>query len=133
MPTELRRIPQEENCPVPDDLLGELYRASPHGLDALIATVGPETRAMLAIYCSRRAHLAPLGLAIAANCEEYDLTTHGGQFGAVLFAKAREAPRLPKVEPHLTGRRKISLASGPAPDAVAFVDDEPDGLDAAGA
>jgi hypothetical protein len=95
MPPELRRIPQEETCPVPDHLLGQLYRASPDGLDAVIATVGPETRAMLAIYCSRRAHLASLGLAIAAGCEEYDLTTYCGQFGAALFAKAREAPRLP--------------------------------------
>jgi hypothetical protein len=126
MPLELRRIPQEETCPVPDHLLGELYRASPDGLDAVIATVGPETRAMLAIYCSRRAHLASLGLVIAAGCEEYDLTTYGGQFGAALFAKAREAPRLSKADPHLGGRRKITLASGPVPGAIVPFADEVD-------
>ena len=126
----VHRTPQEEPCPVPDHLLGELYRASPHGLDALIATVGPETRAMLAIYCYRRAHLATMGLTIAASCEEDDLVIHGGQFGAVLFAKAREAPSVPKTEPHMLGRRKISLASGPAPGTIPFADDEPDDLDA---
>jgi hypothetical protein len=111
-------------------MLGELYRASPHGLDALIATVPAETRAMLAIYCYRRSHLAAIGLTIAASCDEYDLTTFGGQFGTVLFAKAREAPTVPKVEPHLVGRRKISLASGPAEGAVPFADEPDDAVDA---
>ena len=131
---DLRRMPQEEPCPVPDHLLGQLYRANPQGLDALIATVAPQTRAMLAIYCYRRSHLASIGLAIAASCDEYDLTTSGGQFGTVLFAKAREAPALPKAEPHLGGRRKITLASGPAPGADPFADEEePDGLGVVGA
>ena len=118
----LNQIPQEEACPVSDQLLGELYRASPHGLDALIATVPSATRAMLAIYCYRRAHLAAIGLTIAATCDEYDMTTFGGQFGAVLFARARETPSLPKADSHSAGRRKVTLA-GPPPDAVPFVDD----------
>jgi len=40
-------IPQEETCPIPENLLGQLYRASSHGLDSLIATVPAKTRAML--------------------------------------------------------------------------------------
>ena len=75
----------EEACPVPESVLGQLYRSNPHGLAELVATVAPEVRAMLAIYCYRRAHLASIGLAIAATCEEEDLTTHGGNMGAVLF------------------------------------------------
>ena len=37
-------FPQEEPCPVPDQLIGELYRSSPHGLDDLLASVPTETR-----------------------------------------------------------------------------------------
>jgi hypothetical protein len=42
-------IPQEEQCPVPDDLLGDLYRASPQGLHALVESIPPQVRAMLAV------------------------------------------------------------------------------------
>ena len=59
--------PQEETCPVPENLLGMLYRASPHGLDSLIATVPARTRAMLALYCHSRAHLQSIGFAVAAR------------------------------------------------------------------
>jgi len=41
----------------------------------------PRTRAMLAVYCYRRAHLASIGLAIAASCDEDDLAEHGGNLG----------------------------------------------------
>ena len=72
MPPQMRRLPEDEICPVPDNLLGELYRASPHGLDALIATVPPVTRAMLAIYCYRRAHLASVGLCLLYTSDAAD-------------------------------------------------------------
>lgn len=100
----------EEPCPVPESLLGELYRASPHGLESLIETVSPEVRAMLAVYCYRRAHLASIGLAVAASCDEYDLTVQGGLPGADLFAKSRT----PEVvtHSHHSQRRKVTLASG---------------------
>ena len=58
----------EESCPVPESLLGQLYRVTPQGLPALIDAVPANTRAMLAVYCYRRAHLASLGIAIAASC-----------------------------------------------------------------
>ena len=66
-------LAQEEDCPVPEHLLGQLYRAKAHGLDELVATVPAKTRAMLALYCYRRVHLQSIGLAVAASCEEYDL------------------------------------------------------------
>jgi hypothetical protein len=106
-----RRAYEEEPCPVSDQTLGELYRSNSHGLAELVATVPPETRAVLAIYCYRRAHLSAVGLAIAASCEEDDLANAGGYAGTVLFAKSRAAPQgLPTAVP---GRRKITLASGP--------------------
>ena len=103
-----RRMFEEEPCPVSDQVLGELYRSSSHGLVELIATVSPNARAMLALYCYRRAHLNSIGLAIAASCDEDDLSRLGGHAGTMLFAKSREAPQARRI-----GRRKVTLASGP--------------------
>jgi hypothetical protein len=82
---------EDELCPVPDEILGEMYRASAHGLGELIATVSPTARVLLAVYCYRRVHLASIGLAIAATCDKDDLTHLGGNTGAVLFERSREA------------------------------------------
>ena len=105
-----RRMFEDEPCPVSDQVLGELYRCSSHGLGELIATVSPDLRAILALYCYRRAHLNDIGLAIAASCDEDDLTWAGGRAGAVLFTRSREAPQA-AVIPYMN-RRKITLASG---------------------
>jgi len=77
-------------CPVPDQMLGALYRASAHGLSELVATVSPTAMALLALYCYRRTHLASIGLAVAAACEKDDLTFAGGIAGAMLFERSRE-------------------------------------------
>ncbi len=103
---------EDEPCPVADQMLGEMYRASAHGLNELIATVSPTARAMLAVYCYRRAHLASIGLAIAATCEKDDLTSLGGNAGAILFERSREAPQSALPDARANGRRKITLAAG---------------------
>lgn len=109
---EHRTLLEDEPCPVPDEILGEMYRASAHGLDELIATVSPTTRVLLAVYCYRRAHLASIGLAIAATCDNDDLADWGGNAGTVLFERSREAPPSSASSGHATGRRKITLATG---------------------
>ena len=101
----------EETCPVPESLLGQLYRVTPQGLPALIDAVPPNTRAMLAVYCYRRAHLASLGIAIAASCEEDDLAEHGGNLGSDLFDKSRRSPMAAESLP--SQRKKHSLSTGP--------------------
>ena len=104
-------LAQEEDCPVPEHLLGQLYRAKAHGLDELVATVPAKTRAMLALYCYRRRHLQSIGLAVAASCEEHDLEEFGGHAGRVLFEKARQAPdEAPRN--YYAVRRNVSLSSG---------------------
>jgi hypothetical protein len=105
------QIPQEETCPVPEQLLGQLYRTNSHGLDSLIATVPAKTRAMLALYCHRRTHLQSIGLAVAASCEEHHLEEVGGHAGRVLFEKAREVPE-PVQTTHYVGRKQVSLSRG---------------------
>jgi hypothetical protein len=101
----------EEACPVPESVLGQLYRATPHAVAALIENVSSEVCASLAVYCYRRAHLASVGLAIAASCDENELTIYGGNLGANLFAKSRATEAV--VTSNLSQRRKISLSTGP--------------------
>src|SRR5665647_1974591 len=110
---EHRALLEDEPCPVPDEMLGEMYRASAHGLNELIATVSPTARALLAVYCYRRAHLASIGLAIAATCEKDDLVWFGGNAGTVLFERSREAPQQLPAAAHTNGKRKITLATEP--------------------
>jgi hypothetical protein len=98
---------------VPDEILGKMYRASPHGLTELIATVAPTIRALLAVYCYRRAHLASIGLAIAATCERDDLTSSGGNAGGALFERSRAAPQSQPATINPSGKRKITLATAP--------------------
>jgi hypothetical protein len=113
---EHHAVLDEESCPVADQMLGEIYRSSAHGLNELIATVAPMARAVLAVYCYRRAHLASIGLAIAATCEKDDLTLAGGNGGAMLFERSREASQPPPfIEAHANGRRKVTLPVRPLP------------------
>ena len=104
-------IPQEETCPVPEHLLGELYRSSAHGLEGLIETVPAKTRALLALYCHRRAHLQSIALAVAASCEVHHLEEFGGTAGKVLFEKSRSMPEETRTS-HYVGRKQVSLSRG---------------------
>ena len=115
---------EDEPCPVTDQMLGEIYRASAHGLNDLIATVPPTARALLAVFCYRRAHLASIGLAIAATCEEDDLTSLGGNAGAMLFERSRKAPQPQLADAGASNRRKITVAVGPLCPAVPVANNE---------
>ena len=77
-------------CPVSPNLLGRMFRSSPEGLAVLVRTVPNQTRAALAVYCSRRPDLAGLGLAIAATCNESELYAQAGEAGRRLFAAATQ-------------------------------------------
>ena len=79
-------------CPVRDELLGEMYRASESGLAKLVESVSSDVRAMLALFCYRRSHLHSLALAIAASCSQRDLIQIGGRVGSTLYGLSREAP-----------------------------------------
>ena len=102
---------EDDVCPVGDQLLGELYHMSKQGLPVLVASLPPDIRAMLALFCYRRTHLHEIGLAIAVNCAEDDLIRSGGTLGAALFARSREALPSVAVIPHYSARRTITLAT----------------------
>ncbi len=120
---EHQRVLDDEICPVPDQLLGELYRSSSRGVDVLIAGVDPGVRAKLATYCYRRAHFTSIGLAIAATCKEEDLSHWAGRAGEALFARSREAPQASHPRPHNAARPKITLATGALRTMRGFEDD----------
>ena len=105
-------LTDEHFCPISESLLGRLYRSSPEGIAALVKTVPPNTRAMLAYYCSRRVHLDGLGLAIAATCTPEDLYDVAGRAGWDLFSRAKSEANKPMEPPKSKSRQGVTLASG---------------------
>jgi len=115
-----------ESCPVRDELLGEMYRASEQGLPRLVESVSPDVRAMLALFCYRRSHLHSLALAIASSCSERELIRFGGRVGAALYALSREAPSARAVSVSAySGKKPITLSTKPLSTFAPF-DDELD-------
>jgi hypothetical protein len=115
-----------DTCPVRDELLGEMYRASEHGLPMLVESVSPQVRAMLALFCYRRSHLHSLALSIAASCTDRDLINIGGRVGSTLYALSREAPTSRAAPATSYGSRKpITLSTKPLSTFVR-IDDELD-------
>jgi hypothetical protein len=101
---------ERDVCPVGDEMLGALYRASEHGLSELIESVPPLTRAMLALFCYRRSHLQQLALAIASSCEERDLVHWGAALGSALYGMSRKPDKKAVAS---SSRSKITLPSKP--------------------
>ena len=117
----------DDVCPVHDELLGELYRANNLFVPGFVSTLGPDIRALLALFCYRRSHLHSMGLAIAASCDEEDLVRAGGSVGAFLFTSSREVSPKAVLSSHVN-RRKITLPTG-VPRVFADEDELP--IDAA--
>jgi hypothetical protein len=115
---------ESDFCPIRDELLGEMYRASESGLPRLVESVAPEARARLALFCYRRSHLHSLAVAIAASCTQRQLIESGGRVGSTLYALSRESTA--KVSPSPSGSRKpITLSTKPL-SVLAPLEDELD-------
>ncbi len=82
-------LPQEEVCPISEQLLFSLYDAAKHGLPPPVLDLPPGSRSSVAIFCYRRSHLEKAGLAVAAICNEEELVAAGGLLGRSLFVKSR--------------------------------------------
>jgi hypothetical protein len=121
---------ENDFCPVRDELLGEMYRASEHGLPKLVESVSPDVRAMLALFCYRRSHLHQLALAIAASCTERQLIEIGGRVGSTLYALSREPAARTSTATSSNGRKPITLSTKPLSTFKPF-DDELDDEDVA--
>jgi len=123
---------ENDFCPVGDELLGEMYRASEHGLPQLVESVSPEVRAMLALFCYRRSHLHQLALAIASSCTERELIEIGGRVGSTLYALSREPAGRASASTSSNGRKPITLSTKPL-STFKPLDDELDDEDVADA
>jgi hypothetical protein len=120
---------ENDFCPVRDELLGEMYRASEHGLPKLVESVSSEVRAMLALFCYRRSHLHALAMSIAASCTERELIQLGGRVGSTLYALSREPAARSTVS--LSGHRKpITLSTKPLSTFVPIEDEFEDEVEA---
>ena len=119
---------ESDFCPVQDELLGEMYRASEHGLPKLVESVSPEARAMLALFCYRRSHLHQLALAIAGSCTERELVEAGGRVGSTLYALSRESAGRTSATTLSNGRKPITLSTKPL-STFKPLDDELDDAD----
>jgi hypothetical protein len=91
-------LPQEEICPISEQLLFSLYDAVKRGLPVPVAEVPLESRSSVALFCYRRSHLEGAALAVAATCDEEDLIDIGGPLGRTLFLKSRNVPSPAKNE-----------------------------------
>ena len=116
---------ENDFCPVRDELLGEMYRASENGLPQLVASVSSDVRAMLALFCYRRSHLHSLAISIAASCNERELIELGGRVGSTLYALSREPATRAMPSSSYGNRKPITLSTRPL-STFAPVDDELD-------
>jgi hypothetical protein len=119
---------ENDFCPVRDELLGQMYRASEHGLPQLVASVSPDVRAMLALFCYRKSHLYSLALAIAGSCSEQELVQAGGRVGSTLYALSREPAARSTAASSYGNRKPITLSTKPLTQ-IAPIQDEPDDED----
>ena len=121
---------ENDFCPVRDELLGEMYRANPHGLSLLMESVSSEVRAMLALFCYRRSHLHTLALAIPASCTERELIQFGGRVGSTLYTLSREPAARSASAASNNGRKPITLSTKPL-STFKPIEDEADDEDLA--
>ena len=114
---------ENDFCPVRDELLGEMYRASENGLPRLVESVSSEVRAMLALFCYRRSHLHSLALSIASSCSERDLIELGGRVGSTLYALSREPSARSAPSSSYGNRKPITLSTKPLSSFAPIEDD----------
>ena len=123
----LNRFSAEERPPVPDAVIGRLYRAT--DVADVVASFSEEQRAALALFCYGRSHLRDIGKAVAATCNAEVLHHLGGRLGTALFAESRNAPVNAGKQ---TNYRPISLAlPRPVPPSFEAFKDPHDEVDAA--
>lgn len=114
------------NCPVPDEMLGRLYRSRDAGVIQTVSSLPAVQRARLAVFCYGRAHLNEMAMAIASTCDRETLVDIAHRVGETLYVQSQERRKQAAI-PEQVGRRSITLASsaslGETPRA--FFDDEP--------
>ena len=94
----------DDDQTVPDDLIGRLYGASESAVADVMAGYSSDQRANVAMFFYRKAHLRPIGLAIAATCDFPTLVqVWGPARGQALFDQSHDCtPASAAVRPKIT-------------------------------
>jgi hypothetical protein len=115
-----------------DALIARLYRADEKLVLELVEPMTSRQRAGLAAFCYRRSHLHPIGLMIAATCDQLTLVqVLGTAVGTVFFNQSRERRVVPG-RPGGAPRSKVTLARFQPDPHRPYVDldsDEPDEIE----
>ncbi len=90
MAAPLRFMLNEEPCPVPVQLFGQLHKSSPPDAAEIAKTLPEAQRAQLVVFCYHRQHLRSLAFAIASTCERQSLIKAAGSAGEVIFKQSRD-------------------------------------------
>ncbi len=80
----------EEQCPIPEEILGQMHDSNPVDAASVAADLPEPQRAQLAAFCYERRHLHHLGLIIASTCNRPALRKAFGLAGDVVFKQSRK-------------------------------------------
>ena len=89
-----------DTFPVPEQMFGQICRASPEQARLLSMELPMSERAHLAVFCNARTHLRDRGRAIATTCTEIALQLEAGVAGSILFHQATAGPETWGVNRH---------------------------------
>jgi hypothetical protein len=111
--------PWDDEQIVPDDLIGRLYGAAKSAVADVMVGYSSDQRANLAMFFYRKAHLRPIGLAIAATCDFPTLVqVWGPARGQALFDQSHDcALASPTKQPKITLAKFPTFHLPPVADA----------------
>ncbi len=103
----------EEQCPIPENILGQMHDSNPADAASIAKDLPEPQRAQLAAFCYERRHLHHLGLIIASTCGQVALRKAFGLAGDVVFKQSR------KPNETIAEERRNSHQSAPKPVTLA--------------
>ena len=110
MAVPLGAIPNEDPCPITEQLLNQLRRASPPDAVEIAKAFPDPQRARLATFCYYRRHLHALGLMIASSCDRNALVAAGGGAGDTIYRQSRDPNKTLSEEVGYRPQKPITLA-----------------------
>ena len=110
MAVHLGAIPNEDPCPITEQLFGQLHRASPPDAAEIAKALPHPQRARLATFCYYRRHLHALGLIIASTCDRNALIDAGGGAGDTIYRQSRDPNKTLSEEVGYRPQKPITLA-----------------------
>jgi len=103
---------ETDDCPVTEGTFQKLLQSNVASAAEVTRTLPEEQRSRLAVFCYKKAHLRPLGMAIAATCSRRSLIEESGHAGALIYSQSRDPQIRTETELHSSrrgGKRAVSL------------------------